>query len=114
MKDFFKECLSNYFSIFYDYKSIIKIFISPLIQIILIIIVLSWIYKKLNFLKTKKNEFYIKVIANIPLGPKEKIIVIDLKEVRLILGKTSHYINCLHILPIVHKDLKPVKNKSNL
>ncbi len=41
----------------------------------------------------------MKTLAIMPLGPKEKIVLMELSDTWLILGITAHSINTLHTVP---------------
>ncbi|CAL4318833.1 Flagellar protein FliO [Buchnera aphidicola (Protaphis terricola)] len=76
------------------------IFIS-LSQIILLILVLSWIIKKISFIKRNKSNSNIKIIEKISLGSNEFIVLAEVKEVQLILGVTKN--NITHLYTFISK-----------
>ncbi|QCI16346.1 flagellar biosynthetic protein FliP [Buchnera aphidicola (Aphis craccivora)] len=83
---------------------------SSLGQIILLILVLSWIIKKISLNKNKKNS-YINIIEKISLGSNEAIVMIEIEKVKLILGVTKTNITHLHTLTSQLKDELPSKEE---
>lgn len=71
--------------------------------VICIIVILAILVKKFNPQLTNLDEF--KVIRSIPLGSKERLIVIEIDDKQHLLGVTPHTINYLHQLE------KPLKAK---
>ncbi|QCI16917.1 flagellar biosynthetic protein FliP [Buchnera aphidicola (Aphis helianthi)] len=85
---------------------------SSLGQIILLILVLSWIAKKISFIKNNKKKSYINIIERTSIGSNESIIVVDVKEVKLILGVTKTKITHLYTLKSQLKDELPNKEEN--
>lgn len=69
---------------------------SSLSQIILLILILSWIVKKISAFKTNKIISCMKVIDRLSVGPNQFIIIVALKKIHLVLGITSQNINHLY------------------
>ncbi|SEA49408.1 flagellar biosynthetic protein FliO [Alkalimonas amylolytica] len=69
-----------------------KIVIS-LAFVILLVLMLGWAFKKLT-LRIPGSQ-HMKVISTIPLGPKERLLVIEIQGKQRVLGVTSQQINFL-------------------
>jgi len=69
-----------------------------LMLIIGLILLMAWCAKRLNL-----NKFGgvspIEMMGSLSVGPKEKIMMVNVDGVRLVLGVTSQTINTLHVLP---------------
>lgn len=42
----------------------------------------------------------LKVSASTPLGPRERVVIVEVEDARLVLGVTASSINVLHTLPL--------------
>lgn len=73
--------------------------------VICIIVILAILVKKFNPQLTNLDEF--KVIRSIPLGNKERLIVIEIDDKQHLLGVTPHAINYLYQLekPLEAKEI---------
>lgn len=69
-----------------------KIVIS-LAFVILMVLLLGWSFKKLTL--RMPGSQHMKVISTIPLGPKERLLVIEMQGKQRVLGVTAHQINFL-------------------
>jgi len=58
-----------------------------------LLLVLAWSWRKLQ-LKLPGSQHF-KVVASLNIGPKERILVIDIQGKQRVLGVTSHSINFL-------------------
>ncbi len=59
------------------------------------IFALAWLVKRLgntSFLQSKG----LKIVSSMPLGTREKLVVIEVENKKLLLGVTAHNINTLH------------------
>ena len=79
---------------------------SPLMQvsgallgIILLILVAAWVIKRLGFAPKGGSTRSLKVSASTSLGPRERVVIVDVEDARLVLGVTASTINVLHTLP---------------
>ena len=79
---------------------------SPLMQvsgallgIILLILVAAWVIKRLGFAPKGGSTRGLKVSASTSLGPRERVVIVDVEDARLVLGVTASTINVLHTLP---------------
>lgn len=80
---------------------------SPLISvsaalggIIILILLFAWVARRFGFMGASiagKKTLQIRASAN--LGPRERVVVVDIEDVRLVLGVTATQITHLHTLP---------------
>lgn len=61
--------------------------------VVAIVIVLGWVFKKLTL--RLPGSKHIKIISSMPLGPKERLLVIEMQGKQRVLGVTAHNINLL-------------------
>jgi flagellar protein FliO/FliZ len=73
--------------------------------VVILILVLAFFVKKLNPNLTNSDEF--KVIRSLPLGSRERLMVVEIDNAQHLLGVTPHSINYLHKLetPLTEKEL---------
>ena len=64
-----------------------------LLIVVAIVIALGWTFKKLTL--RLPGSRHIKIISTMPLGPKEKLLVIEVQGKQRVLGVTAHNINLL-------------------
>lgn len=81
---------------------------SPLLQvsgalfgIIAFILVAAWIAKRSGLAGKTAAGRGLKVSASTTLGPRERVVIVDVEDARLVLGVTASNINVLHKLPPV-------------
>ncbi|HKS35513.1 MAG TPA: flagellar biosynthetic protein FliO [Enterobacteriaceae bacterium] len=79
---------------------------SPLVQvssalfgIILLILAAAWLAKRLGMGVKGASTRGLKVSAATSLGPRERVVIVDVEDARLVLGVTSAQITLLHTLP---------------
>ncbi|MBD2816208.1 flagellar biosynthetic protein FliO [Xenorhabdus sp. Flor] len=74
---------------------------SALGGILLLIFFMTWLIRRLGLSPVKnKNHRLLNVKASCSLGPKERIVVVEIEDSWLVLGVTSQQINVLHQLPV--------------
>ena len=64
-----------------------------LLIVVAIVIALGWAFKKLTL--RLPGSRHIKIISTMPLGPKERLLVIEMQGKQRVLGVTAHNINML-------------------
>lgn len=64
-----------------------------LLIVVAIVIALGWAFKKLTL--RLPGSRHIKIISTMPLGPKERLLVIEMQGKQRVLGVTAHSINLL-------------------
>ncbi|HDR2892389.1 TPA: flagellar type III secretion system protein FliO [Enterobacter asburiae] len=79
---------------------------SPLLQvsgalfgIIAFILVVAWIAKRFGVAGKTAAGRGLKVSASTTLGPRERVVIVDVEDARLVLSVTASNINVLHKLP---------------
>lgn len=79
---------------------------SPLVQvsgallgIILLILAAAWVIKRFGFAPKGNHARGLKVCASTSLGPRERVVIVDAGDARLVLGVTASNITLLHTLP---------------
>jgi len=79
--------------------------VMSLFLVLVVIVVLAFFVKKLNPNLTNSDEF--KVIRSLPLGSRERLMVVEIDNSQHLIGVTPHSINYLHKLetPLKEKEL---------
>ncbi|HBB4103810.1 flagellar biosynthetic protein FliO [Escherichia coli] len=70
-----------------------------LIAIIALILAAAWLVKRLGFAPKRTGVNGLKICASASLGARERVVVVDVEDARLVLGVTAGQINLLHKLP---------------
>ncbi|XBC38790.1 MAG: flagellar biosynthetic protein FliO [Buchnera aphidicola (Melaphis rhois)] len=82
-------------------------------KIIVIIILFTWVLKRIILTKNAINNSSIKVLERISIGSNVSIVVLDVKEMRLVIGVTSTNISILYKLPpVIEKGKQGLSIKS--
>lgn len=74
-----------------------------LIAIIALILAAAWLVKRLGFAPKRTGVNGLKISASASLGARERVVVVDVEDARLVLGVTAGQINLLHKLPLQHQ-----------
>lgn len=69
--------------------------LAALVGVLILIAGASWMIRRLSGGVTPANSL-IKVLANYPLGVKQRIVLVDINGVCLLLGVSAEQVNCLH------------------
>ncbi|WP_304635245.1 flagellar biosynthetic protein FliO [Pseudoalteromonas sp.] len=79
--------------------------VMSLLLVLVVIVVLAFFVKKLNPNLANSEEF--KVVRSLPLGSRERLMVIEIDNAQHLIGVTPHSINYLHKLetPLKEKEL---------
>ncbi len=74
-----------------------------LLMVVLIIFGFAWLMKRFNLSQHSKNGL-IKIIAGLPLGTRDRIVLLQVGEEQILLGLSPGRIRKLHTLsnPLVH------------
>lgn len=79
---------------------------SPLIQvsgallgIVLFILLAAWLARRFGLAGKTAGARGLKVSASASLGPRERVVVVEVEDARLVLGVTASQISLLHTLP---------------
>lgn len=70
-----------------------------LVVIILLILAAAWLAKRFGMGVKGAGNRGLKVSAATSLGPRERVVIVDVEDARLVLGVTSAQITLLHTLP---------------
>lgn len=92
---------------------------SPLLQvsgalvlILAVIFMAAWFAKRLGFGGAHAGTRGLKVTASTTVGPRERVVVVEVEDARLVLGVTPTQISLLHKLPPAPVDNEEVKEKT--
>lgn len=73
---------------------------SVLAIIILLIFACAWVAKRLGFAPKRGSAGqHLSVSASCQVGQRERVVIVDVEDARLVLGVTSQNISLLHALP---------------
>ena len=77
--------------------------------IVLMIFAVGWLYRRMQGMHSHKGEVF-KILATQPLGPKERVLLVEVAGKQLVLGMTTSQIQTLHVLdtPLVSEPADPV------
>lgn len=81
-----------------DTSSMLMQVSGALTLIILIILCIAWLAKRCGLVTKHTVVKGIKIDASLNLGGRERLIIVEVENRRLLLGVTSHHITCLHTL----------------
>lgn len=70
-----------------------------LLFVLALLIALLWLLKRAGVGTGQRRGGFYKVLATSALGPREKIVLIEVGDTWLVLGMTSSSINTLHSMP---------------
>lgn len=70
---------------------------TSLLVVIAAILLLAWLYKRSNAFRTGGTDV-INIIAAQSLGPKERILLVDVAGEQLVLGMTATQVQTLHVM----------------
>jgi flagellar protein FliO/FliZ len=83
-----------------------------LLLVVVIIFGLAWLMKKFNFSQHSQNGL-IRIIAGLPLGTRDRIVLLQVGEEQILLGLSPGRIQKLHTLSIpVIDDQKQVPSSA--
>lgn len=67
--------------------------------VLLLLMALLWVMKRTGLNQGFKQSGFYKVVASSSLGPRERIVLVEVGDTWLMLGITQHSINTLHSMP---------------
>lgn len=70
-----------------------------LAAIIILILACAWVAKRFGFATKRSGSEKLNISASCQLGQRERVVVVDVDDVRLVLGVTAQQITHLHTLP---------------
>lgn len=94
---------------------------SPLISvsaalggIVILILLVAWIARRFGFTGVNTSgKKTLQVSASVNLGPRERVVIVDIEDARLVLGVTTSQIIHLHTLPPGPLNEPPSSKKSS-
>ncbi|MFB6325544.1 flagellar biosynthetic protein FliO [Pantoea deleyi] len=72
---------------------------SVLAVIILLILACAWLARRAGFAPKKVSSQELKLSASVSVGQRERVVIVDTADARLVLGVTAQQITHLHTLP---------------
>lgn len=72
---------------------------SVLAAIVLLILGCAWLAKRFGIAGRRGGSQTLNISASCQLGQRERVVVVDVEDARLVLGVTAHQISLLHTLP---------------
>lgn len=75
--------------------------------IILLILLAGWLARRCGFSAKSSVSREVKLRSSISLGPRERIVVVEVDDARLVLGVTASQITHLHTLPPAPSEAAP-------
>jgi flagellar protein FliO/FliZ len=70
-----------------------------LLFVLFLLMALVWLLKRMGIGNAQRRGGFYKVLATSALGPREKIVLVEVGDTWLVLGMTSNSINTLHSMP---------------
>lgn len=96
---------------------------SPLISvsaalggIVILILLVAWVAKRFGFagVGSMAGKKTLQVRASVNLGPRERVVIVDIEDARLVLGVTASQITHLHTLPPAAESEQPLPQNNNV
>ena len=70
--------------------------IGTLMLFIMLMVLLAWIARRSGLARcTRESQAAVSLVASKPLGSRERLVMVDVGEQRLVLGVTPTHISCL-------------------
>ena len=67
--------------------------------VLVLIFFLAWVVKRFAPGAGRMGSRYMTVLASIPLGGKERLMLVDVAGTQMVLGVSSAGVECLHVFP---------------
>ncbi|WP_159569833.1 MULTISPECIES: flagellar biosynthetic protein FliO [unclassified Limnobacter] len=81
-----------------------------LLFVVVLLLALVWLLKRMGIGNQQRRGGFYKVLASSALGPREKIVLVEIGDTWLVLGMTSSSINTLHSMPAGSIELDEIQN----
>jgi flagellar protein FliO/FliZ len=81
-----------------------------LLFVVGLLLALVWLLKRMGIGNQQRRGGFYKVLATSALGPREKIVLVEIGDTWLVLGMTSNSINTLHTMPAGSIELDEIPN----
>ena len=82
--------------------------VTNLAFIVVAVLVMAWLYRRAQRMQNQ-NGSVIHILATQPVGPKERVLLVEVAGQQLVLGLTASQIRTLHVLdqPFIHEPPAP-------
>ncbi|KOC88745.1 flagellar biosynthetic protein FliO [Winslowiella iniecta] len=80
---------------------------SVLALIVLLILACAWLARRCGFAPKRVSSQSLNVSASVSIGQRERVVIVDIEDARLVLGVTAQNITHLHTLPPKTSDSPP-------
>ncbi|WP_210452305.1 flagellar biosynthetic protein FliO [Pantoea ananatis] len=70
-----------------------------LVVIIVLILACAWLARRMGFAPKKVGSRELTLTASVQVGQRERVVIVDTPDARLVLGVTAQQITHLHTLP---------------
>lgn len=64
-----------------------------------LVLAMAWLARRLGMATIDQSSALLRRIAALPVGPRERIVIVEAGDAWLVLGVTAQSINTLHTLP---------------
>jgi len=83
-----------------------------MIIVVVVILLLGWLYSRSRFVSGGANGV-ISIIASRALGPKERLLVVEVADQQLLVGMTATGVQTLHVFdtPVTVPEKSPTDNR---
>lgn len=72
---------------------------SVLALIVILILICAWLARRMGFAPKRGNTRGLNISASVSVGQRERVVIVDTDDARLVLGVTAQQITHLHTLP---------------
>lgn len=66
------------------------------IVVVAAIVLLGWVYSRSKFMKSGRSDI-IDIVAMRALGPKERLLIVDVADQQILIGITASAVQTLHV-----------------
>ncbi len=82
--------------------------VTNLAFIVVAVLVMAWLYRRAQRMQNQ-NGSIIHILATQPVGPKERVLLVEVAGQQLVLGLTASQIRTLHVLdqPLIQEQQPP-------
>lgn len=67
--------------------------------VLILIFVLAWLVKRFAPGAGRMGAKHMRVLSSLPVGSKERLMLVDVAGTQMVLGVSSEGISCLHVFP---------------
>lgn len=78
--------------------------------IVLLILLVAWLAKRFGLAGVRMtSKRTLQISASVSVGTRERVVVVDVEDARLVLGVTASHITHLHTLPLATDSEQPLQ-----